>query len=421
MGTQAEILGSPAVISAAVERIQWPVAPQPGISPVAMLKERISVRPVMGTNVLSVSLQADNAERAVQAIHALVESYENYTRLSEQDAHVEVLNLLAKNEKEVRADLQMLEEEYRQLRGRSPLIASFKNGVDVQLAHVDQLGRKLAEMRGRRVELENQVRIASSEFSKAQITVAGATQGYVNAHLVLAAHSPAHHGNVPVPVEAPLGAPRLSPQSLVGANLPGARDIAAIQNQLVQARVLQSELHSRYGHRHPEVRAVAEQIASLVSEEQKALQAGHELLRRELETVTANEKQLSELCEAELSRTKVLDSYHLEEQQMISRVTRVQSVHDSIVDQLRQWKLSGEMASDGRSPIRVSILESPVAPLKPVWPSARILLGLCAAVGMVSGFGLIAFLEQRSRDIRRTLPASELVVTHLSRPVMPGV
>lgn len=421
LGTQAEILGSPAVIASAVDQIQWPVATTSGVSPVMLLKERISVRPVMGTNVLSVSLQADNAERAVQAIHALIDSYRGYMSQAQQDVHLDVLEMLAKNEKEVRSDLATLEKEYRELRERSPLVASSKNGLDIQLAHIDELGRKLAETRGRRVELENQLRIAATEASKARaLAEASHQQRFVNTNYVQSATGDVSAETVLVSTEKvrPVPVEYLLPQTIVGANLPGAPDIAAIQSQLVRAKVLEKELYSRFGPKHPEIRGVAEQIASLVREEQKALQAGHDLLRRELETVTANEQRLAELCKSEMHETKQLDSFQLQEQQLVSQLTRVQTVHESLVSQLRQWKLTGQIVSDGRAPIRISVLEAPVVPLSAAWPSLRIIFGICLAVGSIAGFGLIAFLEQRSRTARHLSSGTDGFATHTPRPVL---
>jgi uncharacterized protein involved in exopolysaccharide biosynthesis len=208
--------------------------------------------------------------------------------------------------------------------------------------------------------------------------------------------------------------------SLAGADLPGAPDIAAIQNQLVQAKVLQKELYSRFGPKHPEVKSVEEQISSLLVEERKALQVGQELLRRELETVTASEKELSNLCQRELDQTKVLDSFHLEEQQLANQLARVQTVHDSLVTQIRQWKLTDQIMSEGHSPIRISVLEAPAVPRSPVWPSRRILAGLCGALGLMMGFGLIVLLEiQTKKPDRRRRP--EHRVAHRPQPAMHGI
>ena len=408
--TQAEIFRSPAVMAEAVERVHWPIPSNPEISPVVVLKERLTARPVMGTNVLSVSLRADDATKGVLMIEALVDSYRQYLSRAEQDNQVHVLEMLAKSEKELRTDLKSLEEQYRSLRERNSLIGSGKHGADAQLALVDQLSSKLAETRGRRIELESQLRVASREgTTSSQLTESGLRPHYINASFNLPIH---RDGNGEQTAAAQLNTirPGIVSMSPIGVELPGAPDFAAIQYRLVQAKVLEKELSTRFGPKHPEMRAVREQVASLMAEEQKALQAGHDMLRRELEAVTANEKQLLEMCEQERNQAKGVDGDLLEEEQVLSQIGRVRTVYDSAVGELRQWQLASQFAADGRSEVRVTMLEPPLAPLHPAWPSPLVLSGICVAIGLFSGFGLIAVREQQARSVLRASeqPRAEL-------------
>ena len=72
---------------------------------------------------------------------------------------------------------------------------------------------------------------------------------------------------------------------------------------------------------------------------------------------------------------------------------RLKTIHNSLVSQLRDWRLL-EPGVDGVWGTKVSIIEAPTIGSGPVGPKSSILLGLCVALGLLGGIGMIAVMER---------------------------
>jgi uncharacterized protein involved in exopolysaccharide biosynthesis len=392
LATQAEILKSPVVVGPAAELLHWPATP--GQSSSKAMRDCLAVRPIAGTHVVSLTLQARDARLATAGAQAIIDSYEQYLQASEHDTYLETLELLTRNEKEIRADLQVMDEQYRQLRERSPLSGNGQSGVDVHMALVEEVGRQLAQVRQQRIQLENQLLLVErgknkdEQLTAVPSTLGGAFFGYVTS-LPQSKHSDA--------TTAPPTLGRLAELSADPmANSPAA---TALQQQLVEAQLREKGLATRYGPKHPDVRAVRNQISELSEAHRSAIAAGPELLRRQLDSATADEQRLSELYRTELDAAKTIDVFLLEEQQLTDQISRVQTLHASILDQMRQSKLWDAAATDGSSRVNVTLLQEPEIPLTPVWPNPKIVFGFCGMIGLLVAAGLITFAEcQPSTD-----------------------
>jgi len=411
LATQAEILKSPAVVSRAAEQIEW-LSKSPHLSPTQSMIGDLAVRPVMGTSVLSIGFQASDSERAVQAVTAIVDSYRHYLNETERGAHLETLGLLTRNEKELRSDLQELEEQYVTLRKNSPLAGKGKGGVDVHMALVEELGRQLAQARNSRIQLENQLQIVEhgrkqpGDFAEVSTTNTGGYVGYVKST------STAGGNSQQTELAEATGASQLA-----AAKAANTAELENLQKQLTEAQMREKELAERYGHKHPDLRAVREQIIELTAQYQQAINDAPEVLRNQLEAANANEQRLTEVYQVELETAKSIDQFILEEHQLVGQIDRVRASHDSLLDQLRHWKLTDEAVADGRSRVRVTLLEQPTIPLKPVWPDPGLLFGVCGLIGLVASAGVITFLEVRSPSVREKLAASPVAVN----PLVPAI
>src|SRR5262245_22120274 len=136
VGTQAEVIQSPAMIAEAIRAIGLPV-PDDGllararrwiesqnpfrsddeVDPIerAVLATlpALQASPVLGTDVLALTLRTDGPQRGVRLLDALIGSYQRYVRDNETAAHREGLELLRQREQGLDAQIAELGDRYR--------------------------------------------------------------------------------------------------------------------------------------------------------------------------------------------------------------------------------------------------------------------------------------------------------------------
>ena len=137
LATQAEIIRSPAVVARAAASLPARLIATDGVDPAAMILDSLTVKPVLGTNVLSVGFASPDEARGIQTVEAIIASYREYLRKSDHDSHIESLGLLTREERELRGDLNEQERQYLQLRQNSALLGQGADAAAVQLRVVD--------------------------------------------------------------------------------------------------------------------------------------------------------------------------------------------------------------------------------------------------------------------------------------------
>ncbi len=103
---------------------------------------------------MSVGLQAGDRHEGVRTVEAIITNYREYLREMDRTSHVESLRLLTQQEKELRSELEGLQQEYYELRKESPLMDQAR---EEQQQMLQQLGRSMAEARNRKIELEHRI------------------------------------------------------------------------------------------------------------------------------------------------------------------------------------------------------------------------------------------------------------------------
>ena len=180
-----------------------------------------------------------------------------------------------------------------------------------------------------------------------------------------------------------------------------AEDTAVTRQELLTARLHEKELASRFGHKHPEIKAIREQIAILKSRLGETVRAAPAILDHELGSVKRDEERLGELYACELEEAKIADAYLVREQQAQAAIQRVQTIHDSILTQLREWQLSDDAVVGGRSGVKVAVLEAPTfTDSAAVWPTPTLVLGVFGMIGLIGGLGMVTALEHMDDSIR---------------------
>jgi len=388
VATQAEVIRSPAVVKRAVESHGVTVADGLDVDPVVAILAELRVSPVLGTHVLSVKYTTPDPQQGRRALRGIIDSYHAYLREHEEDAQLEAVRLLTRSEKELRDDLTQREKQYLELREKSPLLGGQgRDAVALQIEPLTRLGETLQAITNRRLELSNLLTV----MQKANGTAAAGAGSEVQ---FVALKVPADEPDATLTTAGVADVTRPSTGLIHSFTQQTAtpHELVSIQQELSRARSSAQQLSTQYGHKHPAVQAARAQVAAWEDRLHEYLESAPVMFRQELEAIERQEKQLQELYQSELAKAKAVDSYVIREQQALDGITRVQTMHSSLLAQLQQWQLSEQALADGRSRVTFRVLEEPIVPEEATWPAPKLVLAVSVILGLCAGIGLALFL-----------------------------
>ena len=399
LATQAEIMRSPAVVRSAVELLDLEESAG-AASPVLAVMESLKVNPLLGTNVLAVNFSSADAERATHTVEAIIASYRKYVHESQRGAHLESIRLLIDSEKQVRTDLLAMEESFRELRRKSPLIGEAAQSTRLQHEQLAHVGQMLGEAKARCMELQSRLAVVTQRRTE------GVANAGASARLVSLTDATSRSEDVVLASGSQL------------SQLPGVDDFAMWQDenptgfsfmeeQLFAAQTRERELSQKFGPKHPDVRSVNDQIVHWQTAIQERLAAMPAVLQQQLEAARHQERQLAALYETEFANAKNIDAYQLEEQQALVQIEGTRQTHDSVLTQLRQWQLADQAIAKGGTGVRIDILEHPGVAQSQAWPPTSLLLATFATIGMICGVGMAILLGPQTD--RQAAPATQRI------------
>ena len=407
LSTQAEIFRSPAVIERAVTASQLRADGNSDLDAAQQIFRSLNVNPLLGTNVMSVSFQSADPAEGVRTVKALIKSYEDYLRTTDETTHVKEIGLLAENERSLRAELQEQEAKYEKLRQRSPLMGTGRESAAVQMTMLTNLGQTLNEAKNRRMALQNQIEALNNGRTIARLSPtlehALAISAPDNAtspqgQILQVSDGDRDRGASPFIARPGAGnetsVPRFTPQK------GGAGDTSTIEAELFKAQVTLRQLLQRFGPKHPEIKSAREQVVAWEELRREQLDSAPEVLEQDLAAVRLHEEKLAALYEDEVQKTQELNVMVVQEQQALKEIERLQLVHQSAFTQLKQWELGGHALADGRSGVSIAVLDGPAVAQERVWPPpAALFLAACGVVGLIGGAGLVSLMDRRNTDV----------------------
>ena len=95
LATQAEIMSSPNTVERALKAVPELAVRQLGLEPVSRVLRSLAVRPISGTNVLSIGIRQTDPKLATDLIDAIIASYADYVRELEQNENSDSVRMLA--------------------------------------------------------------------------------------------------------------------------------------------------------------------------------------------------------------------------------------------------------------------------------------------------------------------------------------
>lgn len=368
VGTQAEVLQSPTMVAEAIRTIGLPEAEQPGLfgravdfvlslnpfageedfdpiqAAVLATLPALQASPVVGTDVLAVTLRTDAPERGVRFLDALVASYQHYERANESDAQREGLDLLHQREASLSAQIAELSQRYDNKESEVRSLGDSENALTVSRMSLEEHARARVEAQRRRIDLENEL---------------------------------------------------VSLREQAGAQVAPSREIL---DELVRAEASLSEMKSRLSIRHPDVVLAEQRVAGLRLQVQAGTRARVDQLDRETRAARRTEAALAGLYAKEWDKIKVLEVERVAMKKLGDELGRLEEERRGVLTLMGEKELSVLAAQGGEnSGTLVRVLQAPTIPPDAVWPLPIPVLVACSFVGLIGGVGFALFSQWRER------------------------
>ena len=406
--TQAEIIRSPAVLKIALGELNRPLEDGATYEQVlTSTMERLTVDPLIGTNVLSIRFRDRNRQKAIETVQAVIKSYRDYVQITEKDTHRETLELLTQQDEKLRGELKRLHEQQQELREQIANATQVRESAKVRETLLADLSEKLSLAKSRRMELEHLIdtffspaRLAKI-FRTPPVSRQSASSNGDRTEYVSLRFTDDEFENSDFKQAIDVLA-RMSREDWLGLE-----DPAPLREALLLAEAEETRTVQKYGYKHPQLIGVRNQIAELKDKLYEAVRSSPDALERELESIRRHEEGLTEIYKDELASiqadievSKVIDSYSLKEKHVLDEIRRVQTSHDSISARMKQWELLDRAVADGRLGVVVRMLEEPSAVLTGIEAPMPLALGICGLLGFMAGAIVVSQLDRTTIDDR---------------------
>lgn len=378
LATQAEVIHSRPVVEKALAAFTPPSLADQDDSIAAVLKS-IRVSPVEGAEVVGVVCTLETVEEAEQMLVAIIQSYRQHLEESKHSAEWQSLAMITEKELEVRQPLEDKQEEYLQFRRDNSFLGLGRETGKVYVEYLTNLGKGLVDTKLKRLKLENQLDQLTS--SPNDVTLE------------------APFANDRVLKDADRRVDKIAQAVFVlrqNAERFGQLDqFESLQKELRETRQWEEELNGVYGDKFPLLRSARAQIESTTTHLSNMFTTIKGVLEHQLETIRENEQSLEILYAEEIQRTRKLEMLRLEEQQFVDAIERLQSVHDSILDEMHNRQLA---TATGQGSIFVEIMSPPKATARPVWPIKEVVFGICGCIGLMLGCGVAIIMSRFQKN-----------------------
>jgi uncharacterized protein involved in exopolysaccharide biosynthesis len=375
VGTQAEVIQSPAMIAEAIRAIglpqsdpglldrlkAWvrsldPFGPAPPRDPleqaVMATLPLLQASPVVGTDVMAVTLRTRAPERGVRFLEALTASYQTYVRENEASAHREGLGVLRERETELAAQIAELSQRRDREQAVTRSFGDGQNQLAVQRMSLEEQARARVEAQRRRIDLENEL-AALRETADARV--------------------------------AP------------------SREI---QDELVRGEAALAELRAKLSARHPDVIQMEQRVGGLREQLRLGATTRIEELEREVRAARRTEAALAGLYDREWQTVKALEAESASVRKLDQELERLEEQRGVVMTLMGEKELALLAAQSGEnSGTLIRVLEAPAVPSSPVWPLPVPVLFGCALVGLAGGLGFALISTWRASEGRE--PALE--------------
>jgi uncharacterized protein involved in exopolysaccharide biosynthesis len=365
VGTQAEVIQSPAMVAEAIRTIGLPEAEEglldtlrgwiDAVNPFHVEDETdpieqavlatlpvLQASPVLGTDVLAVTLRTVNPERGVGFLEALIANFQRYVRENEASAHQEGLDLLRQREVALSSQIAELLQVYEQTDASIRSLGVGEDALSVQRLSLEEHARARVDAQRRRIDLENEL-AALREQGTAEV--------------------------------AP------------------SREI---MDEVVRGEATLAELRKRLSDRHPDVIQLEQRVAGLREQIRAGGRSRIAELQRQIRSARRAEAAHASLYDQEWQRVKQLETERMGLKKLSDELARLEEERRGLLTLMGEKELSVLAARGGEnSGTLVRVLQAPAIPPDAVWPLPIPVLVSCSFVGLLGGLSLALFTYWR--------------------------
>ncbi len=178
IATQAEVIRS--LVGDAIDALGLPDEPDtwipflssdpsdPRTRAILTAQRALGATPVVGTDVMAISFRTAEPQEGAEFLETLLARYREHVRNLETEAHGEGLELLRRQDNELRIELARLQARYSKLHGEVMVPSQDEHVFSVQRMRLEEQARAHVDAQGRRIELEN--RLAQHEQSGEELS-----------------------------------------------------------------------------------------------------------------------------------------------------------------------------------------------------------------------------------------------------------
>lgn len=391
VATQAEVIQSPEMITDALRVIGLPdpddglparfkrwlrsllpsdrsAPPDPMVAALLATIPALQASPVLGTDVMTVTLRTNDPERGARFLDALVESYRRYVRENETAAHREGLELLRQRDTSLAAEIAQLSDRYEEQRSKLQLLGEDEGALSVQRMSLEEQAKARVDARRKRIDLENELEELRAKSD---------------------------------------GRAAPNPEIL--------QDVVRAEAELAQLRATASP-------RNPAVRDLELRVAGLREQVHQGALAHIDEIAREARAARKSEARVAELYESEWESVQELEGERAAVKKLRDELDRLEEQRKAVLALIGEKELSLLAQGSEHSGTLIRVLQAPSIPVTAVWPLVIPVLVACAFVGLLGGLGF-ALLEQRRGGAAREAesPSFEAGPARLTQPRVPEV
>lgn len=305
-------------------------------------------------NSMMVFLHAENAdpEIAQAIVNAYASSYTafnlEYKRKVILDAHAELNDLVARLEKE-RDEAEKTVYEFE----KTYNVGTFENQRGAIKTRLEEATRRLAELEGRRVELQSKVR---------------ELQPFLHAKDVFA-----------------IGAHEILNDALV----------SELKRDYLQVRQQMMDLSETYGEKHPRLAALQPKLQYLEDTIRKQITSRIESLKRELREVESSIAALNTALTQNRDEETRINGIWLQYQPLVAKKTAATEFYKAVRNRQTETSMSAQVETNN---VRVQDLS--LRPTKPIRPRVQLNLALGVLLGLLLGVATAFLFELLDNTIK---------------------
>ena len=365
VATQAEVIQSPEMIADAIRAIGLPTpddsgllarlkawvrsflpeqaAPDPLATAVLATAPVLQASPVLGTDIMAVTLRTVDPDRGAKLLEALIASYRHYVRENETAAHREGLELLREREASLDTQIAQLGEQYEEQRSRFQLLGDEDGAMSVQRLSLEEHAKARVDAQRHRIEIENELAELRAQSD-----------------------------------------PKVAPDPRV-------------LEEVVRAEAALAELKATVSPRHPDVRQMEERVTGLREQVHQGAMSRIDDLERSARAARKSEARLAELYDSEWKTVQGLETERAAVNKLRAEIARLEDQRKAVMALLGEKELSLLAQGSEHSGTLIRVLEAPAVPPEAIWPLPIPVLLACGVVGVLGGLGYALLAERRRR------------------------